>query len=74
LRKELYGGINCTPLSYTVQAASHATSLITLFLARIPRTLPRTIPSSHLALHYHPRPLPSVCHVHASTLALTTVD
>ena len=44
---------HCAPQSYTVQAASHAESQITPFLARILAPSPRTIPTSRLAF-YHP--------------------
>jgi len=55
----IYSG-HCTTSHFTLNSpslrnsaqyrtASHAASLITLILARIPRTLPRTIPTSRLA-------------------------
>jgi len=37
-----------------VQAASHAASQITPFLARILGRSPRTIPTSRLAFYHHP--------------------
>jgi len=46
-----------SPIAHNMlTAASHAASLITPFLARIPRMLPRTILTTHLAPRILPLP------------------